>query len=126
MQVGINPVGETWRKELWQAIKEGNVTNQGVKFNKDPDPILWENLRFRSTPEMKIAEALDRAGVFFLPNCRGRLNEDQKRVNKEPDFIVCDAGKWGILEVDGGLSHRRGGLQKITVGIVCLRRTEST
>ena len=27
------------------------------------------------------------------------------RLNREPDFLVCYEGKWGILEVDGEDSH---------------------
>jgi hypothetical protein len=44
--------------------------------------------------------ALDRVGVLFLPNCRGRLGF-KTRENREADFLVCCDGKWGILEIDG-------------------------
>jgi very-short-patch-repair endonuclease len=52
-----------------------------------------------------VAQALDRAGVLFLPNCRARLNLNDKRTNREADFLVCHHGKWGILEVDGEPFH---------------------
>jgi very-short-patch-repair endonuclease len=28
-------------------------------------------------------------------------------VNREPDFLVCKDGHWGVLEVDGDLYHSR-------------------
>jgi very-short-patch-repair endonuclease len=62
---------------------------------------LWNNLRFRSESEVKVAEALDRAGVLFLPNCKTRLTTPEGRRNCEADFLICHNGKWGMLEVDG-------------------------
>ena len=63
------------------------------------------NLRFRSQSEIRIAEALDRVGALFLPNCRARLGQTNDRKNREADFLVCVDGKWGILEVDGEPFH---------------------
>ncbi len=68
-------------------------------------PRIWNNLRFRSESELRIAQALDRTGVLFLPNCLARLGTPSDRQNREPDFLICDHGKWGILEVDGEPFH---------------------
>ncbi|MDB9378998.1 pentapeptide repeat-containing protein, partial [Nodularia sphaerocarpa] len=78
-----------------------NDNNQGVQFNFNNKTHTWERLTFRSKTEIKIAEALDRAGTLFLPNCLARLNTPNGRANKEADFLICYNGKWGILEVDG-------------------------
>jgi hypothetical protein len=67
--------------------------------------IMWQNLSFSSISEVKIAQALDRVGVLFFPNCRGRLTTTQGRQNRECDFLVCYEGIWGILEVDGEPFH---------------------
>ena len=67
--------------------------------------MTWNNLGFRSASEIKIAQALDKAGVLFLPNCKARLGSGEDRLNREPDFLVCHNGKWGILEVDGEPFH---------------------
>ena len=67
--------------------------------------VVWQTLRFRSESEKKIAEALDRAGVLFLANCLARLTTLEGRKTKEPDFLVCYQGRWGILEVDGEPYH---------------------
>ncbi|NEQ23591.1 MAG: DUF3102 domain-containing protein [Microcoleus sp. SIO2G3] len=77
-----------------------NVHNQGIGAR-----YTWENLRFRSKEEVEIAEALERAGVLFSPNCKVRLNTPEGRDNEEPDFLVCYNGKLGILEVDGEPWH---------------------
>jgi hypothetical protein len=65
----------------------------------------FQGLRFRSTSEMKIAQALDRYGVLYLPNCKGRLGRPEERMNREADFFVILNGKVGILEVDGEPFH---------------------
>jgi hypothetical protein len=73
-----------------------NLTNQGIKAAYE-----WNGLYFRSKNQIKIAEALDRAGVVVYPNCRVRLNTAKSRDTKETDFLVFYQGKWGILEIDG-------------------------
>ncbi|MBD2017581.1 hypothetical protein H6F96_26905 [Microcoleus sp. FACHB-53] len=67
--------------------------------------IEWQNLSFSSVSEVKIAQALDRAGVLFFPNCRGRLTTTEGRRNRECDFLICYEGVWAILEVDGEPYH---------------------
>ena len=79
---------------------DNTINNQGVQ-RSDSTIHTWENLRFRSKTEIKIAEALDRTGVLFVPNSLARLTTPKGRENKEADFLICYNGKWGILEVDG-------------------------
>ncbi|MEA5621155.1 pentapeptide repeat-containing protein [Cronbergia sp. UHCC 0137] len=80
---------------------DNNINNQGVQFYSNSTIHTWERLRFRSKTEIKIAEALDRTGVLFVPNSSARLNTATGRENKEADFLICYNGKWGVLEVDG-------------------------
>ncbi len=70
-----------------------------------PRKVEWQHLYFSSISEAKIAQALDRAGVLFFPNCVGRLTTIQGRRNRECDFLVCNEGVWGNLEVDGEPFH---------------------
>jgi very-short-patch-repair endonuclease len=43
---------------------------------------------------------------MFFPNSRARLRISDKAMgNREPDFLVCADGHWGILEVDGDPWH---------------------
>jgi uncharacterized protein YjbI with pentapeptide repeats len=80
---------------------DNTSNNQGVQFRLDRKIYTWERLRFRSKTEIKIAEALDRTGILFVPNSLARLNTPKGRENKEADFLICYNGKWGVLEVDG-------------------------
>ncbi len=77
------------------------ASNQGINA-----PHEWKGFYFRSKSEIKIAEALDRANVLFYPNSKARLNKAGVRINKESDFLVFQAGKFGILEVDGRPYHQ--------------------
>jgi hypothetical protein len=83
---------------------ETPVHNQGRQIGKGKSVNTWENLRFRSNTEIRIAKELDRRKVLFFPNCMARLGF-KERENREPDFLVCYEGKWGILEVDGPDTH---------------------
>lgn len=63
--------------------------------------ILWKGMIFRSKTEVRVAKALDHAGVFFLPPTKSRLNVGRTRQSREIDFLVFHQGQWGMLEVDG-------------------------
>lgn len=91
---------DNWRTELL-AFMQG-VSNQATGFKPKH---LWNNLGFRSATEVKIAEALERKGVMFLPNCMARLGSPGDRKNREADFMIFQGGKVGILEVDGEPFH---------------------
>ncbi len=57
---------------------------------------------FRSNSEIKIAKALDHRDIFFIPPGRVRMSAGKDgRQSRELDFVICYAGKWGVLEVDG-------------------------
>lgn len=77
-------------------------------------PKEWGGMYFRSEPEIKIAEKLDRAGVLFFANARGRISKEGSPVSchqmtgrLEVDFLVFFQGKYMILEVDGQ-QHQNG------------------
>jgi len=91
-----------WRTRLLERARGEGVDNQAVGF---APARVWQGLRFRSESELRIAQALDRAGVLYLPNCKARLGAAGARQNREADFLVCFEGRWGILEVDGEPFH---------------------
>ena len=64
------------------------------------DTYYWNGWRFSTAAQVKIAEALDRAGVLFFPNSKGRVTTTAGRENEESDFLVCYQGKLGILQVN--------------------------
>ncbi|HEY9824978.1 MAG TPA: hypothetical protein V6D19_05990 [Stenomitos sp.] len=68
----------------------------------------WGGLYLRSEVERKIAIALDHSGILFFANARGRgglqdtlLSDEQLTGRIEVDFLLCDRGKWLVLEVNG-------------------------
>jgi hypothetical protein len=99
--VEINP---EWREELLAMLSGTHISNQAQEISKDRPIYTWNNLRFRSQTEIRIAEAFERKKVLFLPNCVARLGF-RERQNRESDFLVCCEGKWGILQIDGEAFH---------------------
>lgn len=86
-----------WRAEFLTAAEGTSIDNQAANATNF---IVWNDLRFRSVSEIRVAQALDAAGVAYWPNCKARLGIGIRR-NCEADFLVCHKGKFGILEVDG-------------------------
>jgi hypothetical protein len=79
-------------------------------FFKRDQTIVHDQLRFRSNGEIAIYDELKRRNVLFFPNPAAVLGtsgveygEDVEK--KEPDFLVCCKGKWGILEINGDSFH---------------------
>jgi hypothetical protein len=87
-----------WPDELAES-------NQAVRHDQRPGAFEWEGFRFHSKTEVKIAEAFERAGVVFLPNCLARVGDRDSRCNREPDFLVVHRGRPAVLEVDGQPWH---------------------
>lgn len=73
--------------------------NQGSRSYPEEKIYDWNGLRFRSKEEVKIAQALENAGVLFFANSKVRLTTPEGRKNEEPDFLIFHQGKWGIIEV---------------------------
>lgn len=98
----VTTLDPDWHQELLEIARGKDVHNQAVGAT---NARLWNRLRFRSATEIEIAQALDRAGVLFFPLPIARLSGQKGRINREPDFLICDEGRWGILEVDGKPYH---------------------
>ena len=73
-------------------------------FFKTEKTITHDELRFRSPPEIAIYDELKRRPLLFFPNCAAVLG-GAKAEKREPDFLICDKGHWGILEVMGETYH---------------------
>lgn len=84
-----------------------NPTPPVYSIDKTDQFIEWNGLYCRSTPEKVIAQELERRKIPFLLNAGGRFNLKNKRVTREPDFLVfIGNGKSAILEVDGEQYHQ--------------------
>ncbi len=84
-----------------EIIQSEEEDNQQTHSNSQEKIYLWNDLHFYYEEQIKIAEALDRANIFFFPNAKARLTTPEGRQNQEPNFLIFHQGKWGILE----LSH---------------------
>jgi very-short-patch-repair endonuclease len=80
-----------------------NQANSGVRA-----PYEWGGMYFRSKVEIKIAEELERRGVTFFANARGRYSLEGSPVaaqylngRVEVDFLVFHQGKCVVLQIDG-------------------------
>lgn len=93
-----------WREKLLDVIEGKIPLNQGVPI-QNKQRFAWNYLFFRAPVEISIAKCLESRGVLFLPNCACRLGFIGSRENREADFMVCDEGKWGILEINGKSYH---------------------
>jgi len=99
--------------------------NSGVQSNSEETIYHWNGLRFRSDAQIKIAQALDRAGVLFFPNSKARITTTEGRENQEADFLIFQNGKWGILEVDGEVDEERDRILQ-SHGIPIIQHYDST
>ncbi|RYZ93538.1 MAG: hypothetical protein EOP06_00420 [Proteobacteria bacterium] len=93
-----------WRKEALDRINGKSVNNQAA--GGDSPIHFYENNRFRSVSEIKLAQELDRRKITYFPNCRARSHYNGKVGNVEPDFLIVHEGKCGIIEVDGDFFHK--------------------
>jgi hypothetical protein len=82
---------EAGRDELPAADPQGAVA-----------PCMLDGLWYRSQAERGTAAALEAANVLFAPNASVRLGiTADHRHTIEPDFLVWQDRKLGVLEVDG-------------------------
>jgi hypothetical protein len=71
-----------------------------IQSDSEEQTYDWNGLDFCSEAQLKIAEALDRANILFIPNFKIRLTSTEGRENKQVDFLIFSQGKSGILEID--------------------------
>jgi hypothetical protein len=72
-------------------------------FFKSERVIKHDELSFRSPAEISIYDELKKRRLLFFPNAAAILGESGKK--REPDFLICHKGKWGVLEVMGQTYH---------------------
>jgi hypothetical protein len=73
-------------------------------FFKTEQTLQHDELRFRSKAEIAIHTELSKRRLLFFPNAAAVLG-GERPVKREPDFLVCFEGRWGILEVMGDSFH---------------------
>jgi len=108
-------VEENWQRTMKYLIINSKELNQGLITEKafkkkGQKTIIYNEIKFASQAEVRIAQELEVAGVLFFPLPlavryeTGNIYEDHREV----DFLVCLQGIWGILEV----SYHQGRYEK--------------
>ena len=110
---------ETITKSSALVVGEQQPT-QNQTDNADVNARMeWGGMYFRSDVEIKIAEQLDKRGVLFFANARGRISGNGSPVSDatmtgrlEVDFLVFYQGKCISLEVDGKHHQQQGNTER--------------
>lgn len=105
-RVKLLDVEENWQKTIKFLIAKSKDLNQGLITEKafarkGREPIIYNEMKFASQSEIRIAQELEVKGVLFFPlplavrHETGNIYEDHREV----DFLVCLDGTFGILEI---------------------------
>lgn len=119
------------RSELKFPIPK-QVNNQGrmsekVFDRKAKQLIIYNEMKLASKAEYEIAKVLEDVGVLFfpLPLAVKRETGIPWQDHREPDFLVCLDGTWGILEVSFHSDRYEQDCEKTSwfqrAGILCVK-----
>lgn len=99
---------DTFKEKVESLAKGFAITARRTLGGGENAPFEWGGLYLRSPAERAIAEELNRRGILFFANVRGRVSTDKSPISElqssgrvELDFLVFKNGKAIILEVDG-------------------------
>lgn len=97
---------EDWYNIVQHFITEMSDPNQGLitekVFNREGrKPIVYNEMKFGSQSEIRIAQEFESRSVLFFPLPLAVRHETGQfyKDHREVDFLVCEKGIWGILEV---------------------------
>lgn len=97
---------EDWKEKIKSLITNFKDSNQGVITEKifkreNKSPLVYNEMKFASQSEIRIAQELEKQKVLFFPLPLGVRYEtgNNYKDHREADFLICLDGKWGILEV---------------------------
>ncbi|MBC1215960.1 hypothetical protein GNE08_17195 [Trichormus variabilis ARAD] len=105
-RIKLLQVEKNWQKTIKFLIAKSKDLNQGLVTEKafarkGREPIIYNEIKFASQSEIRIAQELEAQGVLFFPlplavrHETGNIYEDHREV----DFLVCLDGTSGILEI---------------------------
>jgi hypothetical protein len=107
-RVKLMDVEEDWQKTIKYLIAQSKDLNQAVisekvrtREEREPAVYTYNEMKFASKSEIRIAQELEQAGVLFFPLPMAVRHETGKLYldHREVDFLVCVDGIWGVLEV---------------------------
>lgn len=103
-RIKILPTEDGWQQAARGLLMNPKGANQALvsETASDGRPLhKWNELRYASASEIRVAQELERRKVLFFPLAVGVRAESGKnwQDHREVDFLICDNGVWGILEV---------------------------
>lgn len=130
-RIALSPVDPDWRDVTRDLIAKSKDLNQGVVTEKvmkrgNKAPIVYNEMKFASNSEVRVAQELERRDILFFPlplAVRGDTG-NRYRDRREVDFLICHHGKWGILEIAYHLGRYEKDVEKAQwfkdAGITCV------
>lgn len=105
-RVKLLDIEEDWQKTIKFLITKSKDLNQGIVSGKvfareGKEMLNYNEMKFASQSEIRIAQELERRSVLFFPLPLGVRHETGQcyKDHREVDFLVCIDGTFGILEV---------------------------
>lgn len=105
-RIKLIDVETNWKSKVQELILNCTKVNQGLisnfSFDKAGKKLFsYNELNYASQSEIRIAQELENRNVLFFPLAVGVRAETGNNFedHREVDFLVCDNGIWGILEV---------------------------
>lgn len=92
-------------KKVDKPDRSKRENNQGSYVSKGfPMYEMSDGVMFRSQAEVKLYQPFKKSEVLFFPLPLGIVGKEFKN-KKEPDYLVCKKGVWGILEIVDDHTH---------------------
>lgn len=105
-RVKLLEVEENWQKTIKFLIAQSKDLNQALITEKafakkGKEPIIYNEMKFASKSEIRIAQELEAKGVLFFPLPLAVRHETASiyQDHREVDFLICLDGTFGILEI---------------------------
>ncbi len=106
IRIRLKPVDPNWRDLSRDLIAKSKDLNQGVVTElafkrRQKAPIVYNEMKFASNAEVRVAQELEGRDVLFFPLPLAVRGDTGDRYNdhREVDFLICHHGRWGILEI---------------------------
>jgi hypothetical protein len=105
-RVKLVEVEEGWQNIVKNLIANSQNPNQAVVTEKvfskkERNILIYNEMKFASKTEIRIAQELENRKILFFPLPLAVRAETGNFYNdhREVDFLICQDGTWGILEV---------------------------
>jgi hypothetical protein len=106
LRMKLLPVEENWKELARSLVVRRKGSNQAlvseITAAREGRPLhTWNEMKYASASEVRIAQELERRKILFFPLAVAVRAETGKnwQDHREVDFLICNNGTWGVLEV---------------------------